>query len=99
MNGFRKVIGKRARLLAIHERVREQLRTALIERHAGAATQMIARETLAALAPAGPRVVELNVRFLRRQADGIERELRATARAGFLLRQVKRIEEQLHEED
>ena len=99
MDGFRRVTGRRARLLAIHERVREQLRSALIERQAGAAAQMIARETLAALAPAGPRAVDLNVRFLRRQADGIERAQRATARAGFLLRQVKRIEEQLHEED
>ena len=99
MNGFRRVTGKRARLLDIHERVREQLRSALIERHRGAAVQMIARETLAALKRSGTRAVELRVRFLRRQADGMELEQRSTTRAAFLLRQLKRLEEQLHDQD
>lgn len=99
MNGFRRVTGRQARLLVIHERVREQLRSALIERDAGAATQMIARQTLAVLRPSGSRAVELRVRFLRRQADGMELEQRSTTRAAFLLRQLKRLEERLDEQD
>lgn len=99
MNGFKKVTGKRARWLAVHDGVREQLRAAIIERHRGAAAQMIARETLAALKRDGPRFTTFRVRFMHGQADGIELEQRATTRAAFLLRQLKRTEEKLHEQD
>lgn len=99
MNGFKKITGKRARWLVIHEGVREQLRTAIIERHRGVAAQMIARELLAALKPDGLRATTFQVRFLHQQADGMERERRSTTRVAFLLRQLKRSEEKLHEQE
>jgi hypothetical protein len=99
MNGFKKVTGKRAGWLIIHEGVREQLRSALIERHHGIAAQMIAREVLAALKRDGPRFSTFQVRFLHQQAQGMETEQRSTTRVAFLLRQLKRNEEKLHEQD
>lgn len=99
MNGFKKVTGKRARWLIIHEGVREQLRAAIIERHRGKAAQLIARQLLAALKPGGLRTAIFQARFLHQQADGMERELRATTRAAFLLRQLLRLERKFHEQD
>jgi hypothetical protein len=99
MNGFKKVTGKRARWLIIHEGVREQLRAAIIERHRGIAAQLIARQLLAALKSGGLRSAMFHVRFLHQQADGMEREQRATTRAAFLLRQLIRIERKLNEQD
>lgn len=99
MNGFKKITGKRMRWLVIHDGVREQLRAAIIERHHGVAAQMIAREILAALKRDGPRATTFQVRFLHQQADGMEREQRSTTRVAFLLQQLKRSEEKLHEQD
>jgi hypothetical protein len=98
MSAFRSVTGPRLRWLAVHDAARDQLRGALVERHRGAAQVLIAQQTLAALKRDGPRAATLTARYLRQQADGIEREQRFTARAAFLLRQVRRSAEKLNEE-
>jgi hypothetical protein len=95
MSAFKTVTGRRLRWLRIHDAARDRLRRALIERHRGAAQLMIAQQTTAALKRTGPRVTTLTARYLRQQADGMEREQRFTARAAFLLRQVKRATEKL----
>lgn len=99
MDGFKKITGKKARLLDIRDGVHRQLRAAIITRHRGRASKMIADTSLAALNPQGPRVTELTVRFVRQQADGVEQEARGTTRLLFLRRQLRRIEEKLVEED
>lgn len=98
MNGFRRVTGRRAKWLLIHDGVREQLRSAIVERQRAIAGQMIASELLAALKRDGPRATTLQVRFLHQQADGLDREQSFTTRVAFLVRQLRRIERKLDEE-
>jgi len=98
MSAFTRVTGPRLRWLAIHDAARDRLRGVLVERLRADAQVLVAQRTLAALKRDGPRVTMFTARYLRQQADGMERRQRFTARAAFLLRQVRRSVENLNEE-
>ena len=97
MDAFRALTRRQARWLAIHDGARDRLRGAAIERQRGAAKILIASQALAALRRSGPRAAAFTARYLRQQADGMEREQRFAARAAFLLRQVRRTADKLRE--